>query len=864
MSTYSTGGSIWRYPEFNCCDCGKGWPVWFVPNAGYGAIKAVPELTGNDGNSSVIDLKCIDPMGNSGVCNMTCKTLAHPIISITNITSNDFNMYNCTLILQTTNASMSYTLQIPQDNYIVYFTNWTTDDYNFSCLGATPPSNSSMLCRHDVAQCLSPATTYRCVSPGMHSQFRKYNISESAFYLDCIDTSNWINNNTANSETTAFTCYSYEVVYRVCSGGTATPGNQWALGSMYNYPEFNCCGCGKGWPLWFVPLAGFAATRAVPELTNNTQNSNVTNLQCIDSYGNSRACNMTCKLWTNPLTSIETITNDDFDWFNCTLIIRTMNASMSYVVQIPSDNYLLYFSNWTTSDYDFACKGNQVASNVSMLCRHDFMQCLSTQVTNRYVPADCVDTANWTNLFIGSPNHKGYSCFEYEFLFGMCTGGTFTPSSQWSLGKNFNFPELNCCACGKVICGTDNTQFPTLPPTSSEVDDQDTSEIPTTYTSFSPVVSSSFKATTYAGETTTTTSPVGSSSFKATTYAEETTTTTSVVRSSSLKATTYAEETTTTTSPVGSSSLKATTYAEETTSSVGSSSIKATTYAGETTTTASSIGSSSFKATTYAEETTTIASPVVSSSFKAMTYAGETTTTALITFVTVATLSPSPVWQSPTCINGNIGLNCNVTVDLCQITNPCLNNGTCVNTLSSTYTCTCMQGFTGSHCETDIRPCKPWTCLSYGLCNETSPTTFQCDCYPGYEGLNCESLTDYCDGIVCQNNGQCRPILLNFTCECTTKDVTGRYCEIKSNSLVIKAAVKRSVGYIAIVAIIGVISIFVGFDALTYIFKIDTVKRHRKYLAKRRRQQRERQSKPKSVIRFVYVNASPDESTIES
>ncbi|CAF1474163.1 unnamed protein product [Adineta steineri] len=1056
-STYWTGGSLFLYPEFNCCDCGKGWPVWFVPNAGYEATKAVPELTDNGGNSNVTDLKCIDPMGNSGLCNMACKTWEYPVISLTNITNNNFDFYNCTLSLQTINASMSYTLQIPQNNYIVYFTNWTTDDYNFSCLGATPPSNSSMLCRHDVAQCLSPATTYRCVSPGMYSQLRKSNISEPTFYLDCIDTPNWINNNTANSEPTAFTCYSYEVGYRVCSGGTVTSGNQWALGSMYNYPEFNCCGCGKGWPLWFVPLAGFAATRAVPEFTNNTQNSNVTNLQCIDSYGNSRTCNMTCKLWTNPLTSIETITNDDFDWFNCTLIIRSMNASISYVVQIPSDNYLVYFSNWTTSDYNFLCEGNRALPNVSMVCRHDFMQCLSTEVTNRYVPADCVDTANWTNLYTGSPNHKGYSCFEYEFLFGMCTGGTFTPSSQWSLGKNFNFPELNCCACGKgsqtpyklvdispkssstipsdvdvielynciasptyfnlrfnfkclgpssfikinttanttlyncpincffdrnhttidmtqsvnitrqqtginatyylfsnlfpnfqVICGTDNTQFPTLPPTSSEVDDQDTSEIPTTYTSFSPVVSSSFKATTYAEETTTTISPIGSSTFKATMYVEETTTTASPVGSSSFKATIYAEETTssvgsssikattyveettitaspigsssfkatthaegttTTTSPVGSSSLKTATYAEETTitaspvgsssfkttthaeettttiSPVGSSSFKATTYAEETTTTASLIGSSSLKATTYAEETTTTVSPigsssfktttyagetttttslVVSSSFKATTYAGETTTTALITFVTVATLSPSPVWQSPTCINGNIGLNCNVTVDLCQITNPCLNNGSCINTLSSTYTCTCMQGFTGSHCEIDIRPCKPWTCLSYGLCNETSPTTFQCECYPGYEGLNCESLTDYCDGIVCQNNGQCRPILLNFTCECTTKDVTGRYCEIKSNSLVIKAAVKRSVGYIAIVAIIGVISIFVGFDALTYIFKIDTVKRHRKYLAKRRRQQRERQSKPKSVIRFVYVNASPDESTIES
>ncbi|CAF3990347.1 unnamed protein product [Adineta steineri] len=647
-NTSWTGGSRYRYPEFNCCDCGKGWPVWFVPKAGYAATKAVPRLTGNSRNSSVTDLKCIDYMGNSSVCNMTCKTWTHPVIALTNITENDFNLYNCTLGLQTANASMSYTLQIPQDNYIVYFTNWTTDHYNFSCLGATPPPNSLMLCRYDVFQCLSPATTYQCVSP------------------DCIGTSNWINNNTENRNTEEFTCDSYENEQLWCSGGTATPGNQWTLGSLFNYPEFNCCGCGKGWPLWFAPLAGIAATKVLPELMNNTQNSNVTHLQCIDSYGYSRACNMTCKLWTDPLISIVTIATDDFNSFNCTLVVRTMNTSMSYVIRIPSDNYLLYFSNWTTSDFDFSCEGNQVAPNVSMLCRHDFIQCLSTEVT------------------------------------------TLLPTSL----------EVN------------DQLFSSVEP----IVDQDTSETPTTSTPLSPVGSSSFKATTYAEKTTTIASSIGSSSFKATTHAEETTTTTS---------------------PVGSSSLKT---------------------------------------ATYAEETTTIASPVGSSSFKATTYAQEITITALIAFVTAATLPPSPVWQSPTCANGNIGLNCNVSVDLCQITNSCINNGTCVNTLSSSYTCTCMQGFTGSHCETDIRPCKPWTCLSYGLCNETSSTTFQCECYPGYEGLNCESLTDYCDNIVCQNNGQCRPILLNFTCECTTKDITGRFCEVKSNSLVIKAAIKRSVG----------------------------------------------------------------------
>ena len=260
-----------------------------------------------------------------------------------------------------------------------------------------------------------------------------------------------------------------------------------------------------------------------------------------------------------------------------------------------------------------------------------------------------------------------------------------------------------------------------------------------------------------------------------------------------------------------------------------------------------------------AEAGQTTSSPSVgSSSFKATTYAQETATTESIAVVTVATLTHSPVWQPPMCNNSNIGLYCDITVDACQMANPCLNNGSCVNGPSSSYTCTCIQGFTGLHCEIDIRPCKPWTCLSHGQCNETSPITFECECYPGYEGLHCESLTDYCRSIICQNNGQCRPSLLNFTCECTTSDFTGRYCEIKSASLVIKAAVKQSIGYIAIIAILGAFSIIVMLDILKYVFKIDPVEKERRNLAKQRRRQREQRSKPKLVQRFVYVNAPPD------
>ena len=39
-------------------------------------------------------------------------------------------------------------------------------------------------------------------------------------------------------------------------------------------------------------------------------------------------------------------------------------------------------------------------------------------------------------------------------------------------------------------------------------------------------------------------------------------------------------------------------------------------------------------------------------------------------------------------------------IDECA-TNPCLNNGTCVDLLNSYY-CNCSAGYNGSHCETGI------------------------------------------------------------------------------------------------------------------------------------------------------------------
>jgi len=112
-----------------------------------------------------------------------------------------------------------------------------------------------------------------------------------------------------------------------------------------------------------------------------------------------------------------------------------------------------------------------------------------------------------------------------------------------------------------------------------------------------------------------------------------------------------------------------------------------------------------------------------------------------------------------------------------------------------------------------------WTINDYNLSCVNSTALMTSNMLCRYEVINC------------QNNGQCRPSRLNFTCECTTKDYSGRYCEIKSSLLTIKQTVKRSFGYIAIIAIVAVGGILFLMDVLKYIFNIDPVDKERKRLA---------------------------------
>ena len=57
--------------------------------------------------------------------------------------------------------------------------------------------------------------------------------------------------------------------------------------------------------------------------------------------------------------------------------------------------------------------------------------------------ARCDNTPDWKD-------RDGYSCYFYSRVGRQCTGHGFSSTAAHFGGKFFNFPELNCCACGKT------------------------------------------------------------------------------------------------------------------------------------------------------------------------------------------------------------------------------------------------------------------------------------------------------------------------------------------------------------------------------------------------------------------------------
>ncbi|UJR24189.1 hypothetical protein I4U23_027155 [Adineta vaga] len=217
-----------------------------------------------------------------------------------------------------------------------------------------------------------------------------------------------------------------------------------------------------------------------------------------------------------------------------------------------------------------------------------------------------------------------------------------------------------------------------------------------------------------------------------------------------------------------------------------------------------------------------------------------------------------------TCANQEqAGPFCNISIQVCDMINPCLNNGQCINDNQSLegYFCQCSNGFDGLLCENDHHICKSNLCWNNGQCNETSNNTFECLCISGWNGIYCELKLNLCENITCEHGGICRSLFLNYTCECLSDSYSGRHCETISQKQIIIEIAAKSMTFVAIVTIIIAIMFFVLMDILKYVFSIDVTKNESNEGKEKTKTIRKSKQRPQTIIRFQYVDHTTSEFT---
>jgi hypothetical protein len=107
--------------------------------------------------------------------------------------------------------------------------------------------------------------------------------------------------------------------------------------------------------------------------------------------------------------------------------------------------------------------------------------------------------------------------------------------------------------------------------------------------------------------------------------------------------------------------------------------------------------------------------------------------------------------------------------------------------------------------------------------------------------------------VTCLNNGVCKPLLLDYQCECLEGSYSGQYCEITSSRITTLQAVSKSFAFIAIIAITSVAVFIVVMDILTYCFGIDLARSERLLMRQKNYLKRK---KPPVSSRYDSVHVS--------
>ncbi|XP_071965386.1 uncharacterized protein [Antedon mediterranea] len=145
-----------------------------------------------------------------------------------------------------------------------------------------------------------------------------------------------------------------------------------------------------------------------------------------------------------------------------------------------------------------------------------------------------------------------------------------------------------------------------------------------------------------------------------------------------------------------------------------------------------------------------------------------------------------------------------VTVVKCQVINPCysspcLNGGACTQ-LPDIYLCSCLSGYTGTHCEEEVvvSPCSSSPCLNGGTCHQSS-TSYFCSCPTAYSGTRCE-VGDPCQlDNFCQNGGTCLQTSSSsslFICQCPS-GTSGSLCELAVDCGGLSNIINGEVSYVS-------------------------------------------------------------------